>query len=94
MDDFAVEVGDTVVVKNVIGLHTVLFIIRNKQFNKVLLADPSLKSVIEVKFSDVESVEGKASNSQKECLDELFKAYYAAKVCQKQYNPIYLRCPD
>jgi len=79
-DDFAVEVGDTVAVKNVVGLHTVLFVICNKQFNKVLLADPLLQSVIEVKFSKVDSIEGKASNNQKERLDELFKTYYAAKV--------------
>lgn len=46
----------------------------------MLLADPSLQSVIEVKFSDIDSVEGKASNNQKERLDELFKSYYAAKV--------------
>ena len=80
VDNFAIEVGDTVVVKNAVGLHTVLFIIRNKQFNKVLLADPPLQSVVEVKFSKVDSVEGKASNNQKERLDDLFKSYYAAKV--------------
>ncbi len=80
VDNFNIEVGDTVVVKNAVGLHTVLVIIRNKQFNKVLLADPPLQSVLEVKFSEVDSVEGKASNNQKERLDDLFKSYYAAKV--------------
>lgn len=80
VDDFAVEVGDSVAVKGLIGLHTVLFIIRNKQYNKVLLADPAMKLVLEVKFSEVSSIEGKASKSQQGQLDDLFKNYYQAKV--------------
>lgn len=61
VDDFAIEVGDCVAVQGLIGLHTVLFIIRNKQYNKVLLADPAIKSVLEVKFSEDTSIEGKVS---------------------------------
>lgn len=80
VDDFTIESGDSVAVKHLIGLHTVLFITRNKQYNKVLLANPEMKAVIEVKFSEVLSIEGKVSKSQQNQLDELFKNYNSAKV--------------
>lgn len=80
VDNFTIEAGDSVAVKSLIGLHTVLFIIRNKQYNKVLLADPAMQLVLDVKFSEVISIEGKASKSQQTQLDELFKTYYEAKV--------------